>query len=179
VETEGQLALLADARCDLIQGYYFSRPVTAQACGELIAKRVTLSTKHRERGERTLLLLDDEPQVLAALRRVFRHSGSKVLATTSPTEAFELLAKHEVGVIISDQRMAELSGTEFLNRVKVMYPGTVRMILSGYTDLKTVTEAVNQGAIYKFLTKPWNDDELAATVTEAFAKYEQDRGRHG
>ncbi|MBV8464541.1 MAG: EAL domain-containing protein [Burkholderiales bacterium] len=178
VETEGQLALLTDAGCDLIQGFYFSRPVTAQACGELIGSRATLTSKRRDRGERTLLLLDDEPQVLTALRRVFRSSGCRLLSTTSPNEAFELLATHEVGVIISDQRMAELSGTEFLNRVKVMYPETVRMILSGYTDLKTVTEAVNQGAIYKFLTKPWNDEELTATVTEAFAKYEQDRGRH-
>ncbi|MBV8657543.1 MAG: EAL domain-containing protein [Burkholderiales bacterium] len=178
VETEGQLALLTDAGCDLIQGYFFSRPVSAEACGTMMANRMTLKFAGRDHAEQTILLLDDEASVLAALRRVFRNTGYRVLTTTSPGEAFQMLATHDVGVVLADQRMAELSGTEFLNRVKVMYPAIVRMILSGYTDLKTVTEAINQGAIYKFLTKPWNDEELLATVAEALAKFEQDKERH-
>jgi len=178
VETEGQLALLADAGCDLVQGYYFSRPVSADACEALMANRTSLKFVGRDHARQTLLLLDDEASVLAALRRVFRSTGYRVLATTSPGEAFQLLATHDVGVILSDQRMTELSGTEFLNRVKVMYPKIVRMILSGYTDLKTVTEAINQGAIYKFLTKPWSDVELLEAVAEAFAKFEKESERH-
>ncbi|QNM94806.1 EAL domain-containing protein [Chitinimonas koreensis] len=179
VETEGQLALLADAGCDLIQGFFFSRPLVPEACASLLADRTTLASWRRNKVPNTLLLLDDEPNVLAALKRVLRNGDYRILATTSPTEAFELLATHEVGVIVADQRMAELSGTEFLNRVKDMYPATIRMILSGYTDLQTVTEAINRGAIYKFLTKPWDDGELTATVAEAFVRYAAERERHG
>lgn len=179
VETEGQLALLAEAGCDLIQGFFFSRPLPPDACASMMADRATLPPWRKEREQQTLLLLDDEQHVLAALRRLLRSGSYCVLTTSSPTEAFELLATHEVGVILADQRMPELSGTEFLNRVKDMYPATVRMILSGYTDLKTVTEAINHGAIYKFLTKPWNDEQLLAAVAEAFIKYELDKDRHG
>ncbi|QDQ25006.1 EAL domain-containing protein [Chitinimonas arctica] len=175
VETEGQLALLADAGCDLIQGYFFSRPLAVEACTALLSAGTTLSAGRRQRYNRTLLMVDDESNILASLRRLLRGSGYQLLTTNSPLEAFELLATHEVGVIVADQRMPELNGTELLNRVKDMYPGTVRMILSGYTDLQTVTDAVNRGAIYKFLTKPWEDDALLAVLEEAFSKYELDR----
>ena len=75
-------------------------------------------------------------------------------------------------VILSDQRMSDMSGTEFLGRVRVLYPDTVRLVLSGYTDLATVTEAINRGEIYRFLTKPWNDDDLREHIRHAFTAYE-------
>jgi response regulator RpfG family c-di-GMP phosphodiesterase len=78
-----------------------------------------------------------------------------------------------VQVIVSDQRMPDGTGTEFLSRVKDLYPDTVRMVLSGYTDLESVTDAINRGAIYKFLTKPWDDDELRLRIQEAFRMYAQ------
>lgn len=71
-------------------------------------------------------------------------------------------------VIISDQRMPEMSGTEFLSQVKAIHPNTVRIVLSGYTDLKSVTDAINQGAIYKFLTKPWDDSQIREHIQQAF-----------
>jgi len=77
-----------------------------------------------------------------------------------------------VQVILSDQRMPGMSGTEFLSQVKEMYPDTVRIVLSGFTDLASVTESINRGAIYKFLTKPWDDDALRAQVLEAFRRHE-------
>ena len=77
---------------------------------------------------------------------------------------------NDVQVILSDQRMSDMSGTEFLGRVKMLYPDTVRLVLSGYTDLNTVTDAINRGAIYRFLTKPWNDDDLRVTVALASLK---------
>lgn len=83
-----------------------------------------------------------------------------------------LLAQNPVGVILSDQRMPEMTGTEFLRRVKLLYPDTVRMVLSGYTDLNSVTDAINEGAVYKFLTKPWDDVLLRANIQEAFQHYE-------
>lgn len=71
--------------------------------------------------------------------------------------------------------MSDMSGTEFLGRVKMLYPGTIRLVLSGYTDLNTVTEAINRGAIYRFLTKPWNDEELREHIRQAFRTYEEQR----
>ena len=70
------------------------------------------------------------------------------------------------------QRMSDMSGTEFLGRVRMLYPDTVRLVLSGYTDLATVTEAINRGEIYRFLTKPWNDDDLREHIRQAFTAYE-------
>jgi DNA-binding NtrC family response regulator len=116
----------------------------------------------------TLLLLDDEENILRALARLLRRDGYKILMATRAQDAFELLAKHDVQVIISDQRMPEMSGTEFLSRVKDLYPHTIRIVLSGYTDLKSVTDAINKGAIYKFLTKPWDDEQLRQNISQAF-----------
>ena len=80
-----------------------------------------------------------------------------------------MLAENEVQVVLSDQRMPAMSGTDFLSEVKSLYPDTVRLVLSGYTDLAAVTEAINRGAIYRFLTKPWVDEQLRDHVREAFA----------
>ena len=125
------------------------------------------------RPERTLLLLDDEDNVLRALVRLFRRDGYKVLTASTVREAFDLLASNPVQVIVSDQRMPDMSGTEFLAKVRELYPDTVRMVLSGYTDLATITEAINRGSIYRFLTKPWNDDELRGHIEAAFRAHER------
>lgn len=122
--------------------------------------------------QRTLLLVDDEENILRSLRRLFRREGYQILTALSGAEGLELLGQHAVGVIVSDQRMPEMTGSEFLQRVKERYPETVRIILSGYTDLESVTESINIGAVYKFLTKPWEDDLLVRNVNEAFRIYE-------
>ncbi|MDP2795462.1 MAG: response regulator [Sulfurisoma sp.] len=124
-------------------------------------------------GERTLLLVDDEENILSALARLLRRDGYRILRATGGRAGLELLAaNNDVGVIISDQRMPEMNGTEFLSQVKELYPDTVRIVLSGYTELNSVTDAINRGAIYKFLTKPWEDDLLRANIEEAFRHYE-------
>jgi response regulator RpfG family c-di-GMP phosphodiesterase len=128
--------------------------------------------------ERTLLLVDDEENILSSLARLFRRDGYCILRANSGAEGLEILANNTVNVIISDQRMPEMTGTQFLSRVKELYPDTVRMVLSGYTELESITDAINQGAIYKFLTKPWNDDLLRANVKEAFRDFEL-RTEHG
>jgi len=119
--------------------------------------------------ERTLLLVDDEENILRALTRVLRRDGYQILRANGGTEGLALLTKHpEVGVILSDQRMPNMTGIDFLSQVRERHPDTVRMILSGYTDLRTVTDAINEGAVYKFLTKPWEDELLRANVEKAF-----------
>lgn len=122
--------------------------------------------------ERTLLLVDDEENITASLARLLRRDGYIILRANSGQGGLDLLVQHKVGVIISDQRMPGMTGVEFLSQVKEIYPDTVRIVLSGYTELNSVTDAINCGAIYKFLTKPWEDDLLRANVDEAFCRYE-------
>lgn len=121
---------------------------------------------------RTLLLVDDEPNILSALQRLLRRDGYTILHTDIPEKALELLVQHPVDVILSDQRMPSMSGVEFLRRAKETRPESVRIVLSGYTDLQFITDAINEGAIYKFLTKPWDDDQLREQIREAFRSKE-------
>lgn len=121
---------------------------------------------------RTLLLVDDEPNVLAALRRVLRRDGYTLLTSDDPHAALGLLDQHPVDVILSDQRMPGMSGVEFLRRVRETHPDTIRIVLSGYSDLQFITDAINEGAIYKFLTKPWDDELLRQQIRTAFAAKE-------
>jgi EAL domain-containing protein (putative c-di-GMP-specific phosphodiesterase class I)/FixJ family two-component response regulator len=172
VETEAQLAALRRARCDIAQGFLVARPAPAAELDALLAAPRALAELPGAGGERTLLVVDDEPNIASSLRRLLRGDGYRILTAHGAAEGFELLARNEVGVIISDQRMPAMCGTEFLSRVKDMYPGTLRMVLSGFTDLESVTGAINEGAIFKFLTKPWEDDAIRATVRDAFERHE-------
>jgi len=118
--------------------------------------------------ERTLLLVDDEENMISSLKRLLRREGYRILTAGGGAEGLEILANHRVDVIVSDQRMPQMTGVEFLRQVKTMYPDTVRIVLSGYTELQSITDAINEGAIYKFLTKPWDDEQLRANIQEAF-----------
>lgn len=124
------------------------------------------------KNSRTLLLVDDDVNVISALKRTLRRDGYTILTANSGKQGLDLLANHEVGVVISDQRMPHMTGVEFLSQVKKLYPKTLRIILSGYTELKSVTDAVNQGSIYKFSTKPWDDNLLRDNIREAFQYYQ-------
>lgn len=172
VETTGQLDFLRSHGCDEMQGYYFSRPVPANEFECLLRDGKKLEFADQEGGsQRTLLLIDDDPNATAALRRLFRREGYRILIAHSAGEGFELLASNQVGVIISDQGMPDITGIEFLSRAKRLYPDVMRIVLSGYTDLKLVTDAFNRGAIYKFITKPWSDQEIQEIVRDAFREY--------
>ena len=173
VETEAQLGYLARQGCDQIQGFLFSRPVPAEEFAALLraGKSLPVAGEGQER-QRTLLLVDDEPHVLSALRRMLRNEGYRILTAESAQQGLEILAMHDVQVILSDQRMPGMRGTEFLGRVKELYPDTVRIVLSGFAELETIIEAVNRGAIYKFLTKPWEEDLLRTHIRDAFRFFE-------
>lgn len=173
VETDAHAAFLRKHQCDLLQGFAFARPMPFDAlldyfdAGTSTNERVLNQSGNGE-DPPTLLLLDDEANIIRALTRILRRDGYRILSTTSVQEAFSLLAENEVQVIISDQRMPEMSGTEFFSQVKAIHPDTVRIVLSGYTDLKSVTDAINEGAIYKFLTKPWDDRQIREHIQQAF-----------
>ncbi|MDZ5635657.1 MULTISPECIES: response regulator [unclassified Janthinobacterium] len=117
---------------------------------------------------RTLLLVDDEPNILASLKRLLRRDGYHILTAGSGQEGLDVLASHVVDVIVSDQRMPGMLGADFLRKAKLLCPQTIRIMLSGYTELQAVTDAVNEGAIFKFLTKPWEDHQLREHIAEAF-----------
>ena len=169
-ETEAQAAMLATHGCDRLQGHVFSEAVNAEAMAELLreGRRLPQRLTHGAVRSNTLLLVDDEENILAALRRLFRRDGYRILTASSGAEGLEILARNEVDVIVSDQRMPGMTGVDFLRRCKVMRPETIRMTLSGFTDLQSIIDAVNEGAVYKFLTKPWDDERLREHVAQAF-----------
>ncbi|MYM33832.1 EAL domain-containing protein [Duganella sp. FT94W] len=173
VETRAQLEYLRRCRCDEIQGYFFSRPLPPEALGQLAqsGRGLPPAPGAARQPAQTLLIVDDDVNVLSSLHRLFRRDGYQILTAASPTEAFELLALHAVQVIVCDQRMPAMSGTEFLSKVKEMYPDTIRIILSGYTGLEAVLDAINRGAIYRFYTKPWDDTQLRDNIRLAFHHY--------
>jgi CheY-like chemotaxis protein len=170
VETEAQMTFLRRHDCDEMQGFFFSRPCPAEEIAAMLrqGRRQRFDEGGNKDGQLTLLLIDDEQNILNSLKRLFRRENFRVLTANSGREALELLAVNEVQVIISDQRMPEMSGVELLSRVKELYPDTVRIVLSGYSELSTVTEAINRGAIWKYLSKPWDDDKLRDEVRRAF-----------
>lgn len=127
---------------------------------------------HDSTPQRNLLLVDDEENISRSLVRLLKRDNYNIYTASSGLEGLEILRSNEIGVIISDQRMPEMSGTEFLSLVSKEYPDTIRIVLSGYTELKAVTGAINEGKIYKFFTKPWDDDLLRQNIKEAFRQYE-------
>lgn len=171
VESEGQAALLAANQCDQMQGYWFSAALPAAAVETMLreGRQIDPALLGRRSRERTLLLVDDEENIVAALRRLLRAEGWRVLSATSAEQALQLMARHEVDVILSDLRMPSMTGVELLRRARQLYPETIRMVLSGYTGLQSITDAINEGAIYKFLAKPWDDEQLRTHLREAFA----------
>jgi len=178
VETRAQMAYLRRHRCDEIQGFHFSRALPAGQLAQLVRKN--RETPDRPTSDdsnvQTILVVDDDVDTLTALHRLFRRDNYRVLTASTPTEAFELLALYRVQVVMCDQRMPVMSGTEFLSKVKEMYPDTMRIILSGYTGINTVLESINRGSIYRFYTKPWNDAELRDNVRLAFRHYWMEHG---
>ena len=174
VETEGQLGFLNTNRCDAMQGYYFSRPLPGAEMDLMLHAGTHLppDSCHAEAPQRVLLLVDDEEHILSALRRSLRKEGYQILSTSQPQEALELVAAHAVGVILTDARMPGMSGNELLRRIKGIYPEIVRVMLSGYPELHSVTAAINEGSVYKFITKPWDETLLKDHLREAFVRFE-------
>ncbi|MFZ2269884.1 MAG: response regulator [Azonexus sp.] len=127
-----------------------------------------MTDSSEEARPRTLLMVDDEVSILSSLKRLFRRDGYRLLTAGSGAEGLAVLADNVVDIVISDQRMPNMTGVEFLRQVKQRYPETVRIVLSGYTELNSITDAINEGAIFKFLTKPWDDEQLRADIQEAF-----------
>ncbi|HEY8101350.1 MAG TPA: EAL domain-containing protein [Burkholderiaceae bacterium] len=173
VETEEQLTFLQRHSCDEIQGYYFSRPVDEQKLQQLIISETHLPVMSENlTGEKqTLLLVDDDPIALTALKHLVGQDGYQVLTAQSAAEGFVLLARHKVQVIVCDQYMPSMLGIEFLHLARDLYPDTLRILLSVNANLQDVMHAINNNVLYRFYTKPWKGSTLRQNIREAFEHY--------
>lgn len=115
----------------------------------------------------TVLLVDDEPSILSALRRLLRPTGYQVLTANSGTEGLALLEAHSVTLVISDMRMPVMDGAQFLEQVRQRWPDTMRLLLTGYADISSTVDAINRGEIYRYIAKPWDDNELLMAIRHA------------
>jgi DNA-binding NtrC family response regulator len=114
-----------------------------------------------------VLLVDDSPNILNALLRVFRDEGYKIFTANSGKAALEILKKESIDLILCDENMPEMPGTELLRFARVQYPQMVRIMLTGLFDLELAKTAINKGEVYKFFNKPWDDFELIISVRYA------------
>ena len=120
----------------------------------------------------TVLLVDDEENVLRALSRLIRKDGYNILTANNPLEALGVLHDNQVDLIISDQTMPGIKGLDFLKTVKTKYPETVRILLTGNSDTAMAITAINEGEVYRFLTKPWDGDEIKITIKQALQHHD-------
>lgn len=120
----------------------------------------------------TILYVDDEENNLYSFKATFRMKY-KVLIALSGDEALEIMKSQPVHIIITDQRMPNMTGVEFLEKVIEIFPDPVRILLTGYADMGAVVDAVNKGKIFHYLAKPWNEEELDMTISRAYEKYKE------
>lgn len=126
-----------------------------------------------------VLCVDDEPNILSSLRRLLRANGYRVLLAESGVAALEVLRQEAVDVIISDMRMPEMNGAQLLDKVRAGWPGTMRLLLTGYAEVQAIQDAINDGEIYRYITKPWVDADILLVVRHALERrqLEQEKAR--
>jgi response regulator RpfG family c-di-GMP phosphodiesterase len=123
------------------------------------------------------MIVDDEPANLRVLERLFR-PDYQVVTAPSGAEALALLEQHDVALLVSDQRMPAMTGIELMTKTVDIRPHMVKILLTGYTDVGALIEALNSGLVYRYLTKPWNNDDLRLTVSRALQQYEMMKAKH-
>lgn len=118
----------------------------------------------------TILCVDDEPNILSSLRRLFRTQGFQVRVAESGLAGLALMESESIDLVISDMRMPEMDGAKFLEHVRTRWPDTVRLLLTGYADIDSIIEAINRGEIYRYITKPWDDHDIVLIVRQALER---------
>nr|WP_267876107.1 EAL domain-containing protein [Duganella margarita] len=178
VEKEAQLAYLHRHNCDEMQGYYFSRPLPEQEFEAMLreGRRLQAPSEAQLVDQQTLLIVDDDAFMLDVLTDFLSQDGYRILTAQTAAEGFDILARHRVQVILCDQCMPLMSGTEFMERVKNLCPDTFRIMLSAYADLTPIMAAINHGAIDRFYTKPWKGAVLRENIREGFRLHAQAHG---
>jgi putative nucleotidyltransferase with HDIG domain len=131
--------------------------------------------RNRNVHDHTVLFVDDEANILKALQRLLRNEPMNVLTASRPQEAIDLLEREDIHCVVTDQRMPDMSGVDMLSTIRQRNPDIVRMMLTGYTEINIAVEAINRGEIFRLITKPWNDDELKATLRQALDHHDLKR----
>jgi two-component system probable response regulator PhcQ len=121
----------------------------------------------------TVLFVDDEPEIIDSLRRTLRDESYRILGTTSPADALDILDRETVDLLIADIDMPDINGLELVARVRRTHPEVVRMLLTGDASLESALEAINEGEVHRYLTKPWNKDELRETIRQTLARVDE------
>jgi diguanylate cyclase (GGDEF)-like protein/PAS domain S-box-containing protein len=178
VETAAQLAYLSRYQCDEMQGFLYSRPIPAAEFAKLLGQPRTLpGTQESQERRPTLLLVDEDAATFAELSGLLENDGYAILHAATPALAFDALATHDVQVLVSGKHSAGDGGADFLKRVTTMYPGTVRIVLSEFSNLEVVLDAMNGGEAYRFRPRPWQDQALREHIRDAFSQYRMMRGQ--
>jgi CheY-like chemotaxis protein len=120
----------------------------------------------------TVLCVDDDAHILHSLKRLLRKENYLLLTAISGAAALKILEESHVDLVVSDQRMPEMNGTEFLAIIREKYPDIIRIVLTGYTEVDSITESINKGHIYKFILKPWNDQNLKLEIKQGLQQYD-------
>lgn len=118
----------------------------------------------------TLLFVDDEANILSALKRLFRPFGYRIFTAEGGAAGLEIMARETVDLVISDMRMPEMTGAQFLEQVREKWPDTIRILLTGYADISSTIDAINKGRIYRYISKPWDENDIAVTVRQALER---------
>lgn len=120
----------------------------------------------------TILCVDDEKQILSSLKRLLRKENFDLFTATNGEDGFKIMASRKIHLVISDHRMPGMSGISFLAKIRETYPDTIRILLTGYTQIDSIKASINEGHVYKFLLKPWNDDNLKQEIRKALERYD-------
>ena len=119
-----------------------------------------------------ILFVDDEPNILSSLRRLFRPQGYQIFVADGGAAGLQILEAEQIDLVVSDMRMPEMDGARFLEHVRNRWPDTIRLLLTGYSDIQSILDAINRGEIYRYITKPWDDNDIVLVVRHALERRE-------
>ncbi|MFZ2161752.1 MAG: HD domain-containing phosphohydrolase [Sideroxyarcus sp.] len=137
------------------------------------------STQSAAQTNETLLLVDDEANVLSSLKRLFRPFGYRIFTAEGGAQGLEIMQRETVDLVISDMRMPEMDGAQFLQKVYEQWPDTVRILLTGYAEISATIDAVNKGHIYRYISKPWEDNDIVLAIKQALRQKQLEKANQG
>lgn len=173
VESREQLEFLRERGCDQVQGYYFSHPLPANLLNQLLSEDSRLSPfiAAAPNDTATLLVLDDDSEVVSTIAAVAKSDGYRMIVADSADKVFDALEREQIGVVLCDQRVPTMGGVAFLAKLRRLYPSAICILMSAQEDFDMARQAINTGAVHKYLHKPWRPEELQAVLADAFAAH--------
>jgi response regulator RpfG family c-di-GMP phosphodiesterase len=141
--------------------------------------QVTAAAQPETETQATLLFVDDEANVLSSLKRLFRPFGYRIFTAEGGAQGLEIMAREAVDVVVSDMRMPEMNGAQFLQKVYEQWPETIRILLTGYAEISATIDAVNKGHIYRYISKPWEDNDIALAIKQALRQKQLEKANQG